>query len=67
MQCDEAQGYYICKPNSWNVIENWLRENKHIWARYLLQKAAFEWNNRHCRDTSRTCSKLILFTCIRNL
>jgi len=28
MGCDQAQGYYICKPNDWVNIENWLKETK---------------------------------------
>ncbi|MBT8142492.1 MAG: EAL domain-containing protein, partial [Gammaproteobacteria bacterium] len=25
MQCDTAQGYFICKPNNWDEIEHWLK------------------------------------------
>jgi len=29
MECDQAQGYHICKPNTWESIENWLKEKNH--------------------------------------
>ena len=28
MGCHQAQGYYICKPNSWEKIEHWLNQKK---------------------------------------
>lgn len=27
MNCDQAQGYHICRPNTWENIEHWLRRN----------------------------------------
>ncbi len=28
MNCDQAQGYFICKPNTWDKIDHWLKERK---------------------------------------
>ena len=27
MNCDQAQGYYICRPNTWENIEHWLKRD----------------------------------------
>ena len=29
MNCDQAQGYYICRPNTWDKIEHWLKQKKY--------------------------------------
>ena len=28
MNCDTAQGYYICKPNNWDFISHWLKRRE---------------------------------------
>ena len=28
MNCNQAQGYYICRPNTWDKIDHWLKERR---------------------------------------